>query len=51
LEQLGREQREQIETIGEYVESDPVGGVRGEPPPTVIEVVVGDKEFAKQVVN
>ena len=48
MEQLGGKQREQVR---EYVESDPVGGVRGEPPPTVKEVVIGDKEFAEQVLQ
>jgi hypothetical protein len=48
LEQLGGKQREQIR---EYVESDPVGGVRGEPPPTVKEGWMGDKEFAEQVLH
>jgi hypothetical protein len=51
LEQLGGKQREQIRNYREYVESDPVGGVRGEPAPTVKEVVIGDKEFAEQVLQ
>ena len=51
LHQLGGKQREQIRNYREYVESDPVGGVRGEPPPTVKGVVIGDKEFAEQVLH
>lgn len=51
LEQLGGEQREQIRNYREYVESDPVGGVSGEPPPAVKGVVIGDKEFAEQVLH
>jgi hypothetical protein len=51
LEQLGDEQREQIRNYREYVESDPVGGVRGDPPPTVKQVVIGDTEFAEQVLH
>jgi putative transposase len=51
LEQLGGKRKEQIRNYREYVESDPVGTVNQEPPPTVKQVVIGDTEFAEQVLN
>ena len=51
LEQLGGKRREQIRNYREYVESDPGLGVSEEPPPTIKGVVIGDTEFAEEVLN
>jgi len=51
LEQLGGEQSGHKRNYREYVESDSVGGVSEEPPPTVKQVAIGDPQFAEQVLN
>jgi REP-associated tyrosine transposase len=51
LEQLRGKRREQIRNYREYVESDPGLGVSEEPPPTIKGVVIGDTEFAEEVLN
>ena len=51
LEQLGAKQREQIRRYREYVESTPAEGVKDEAPPTIKQVIIGDEEFAEQVLK
>jgi len=51
LEQLGGNRKEQIRNYREYVESDQGGYLRGEPPPTIKGMVIGDTEFAEQVLH
>jgi len=51
LEQLGAKQREQIRRYREYVESIPAEGVKDEAPPTIKQVIIGDEEFAEQVLK
>jgi putative transposase len=51
LEQLGAKQWEQIRRYREYVESIPAEGVKDEAPPTIKQVIIGDEEFAEQVLK
>ena len=51
LEQFGGKTREQIRSYREYVESVRDGGASEEAPPTVRQVVIGDTEFAEEVLN
>ena len=51
LEQLGAKQREQIRRYREYVESIPAEGVKDEAPPTIKQMIIGDEEFAEQVLK
>jgi hypothetical protein len=51
LDQLGAKQREQVRNYRDYVESSQDGGISEEPPPTVKQVVIGDKQFAERVLK
>jgi hypothetical protein len=51
LGQLGAKQREQIRNYRKYVESSTEGNVSEEPLPTIKQIVIGDEQFAEQVLR